>query len=59
MPERLVASIGFGVDTYHGVSHGLVLDRIEDTHLIRRTGSRIEAFRDELPRQRPARRIPH
>ncbi|MER7107516.1 DUF1152 domain-containing protein [Streptomyces sp. NPDC000229] len=155
VPERLIASIGFGVDAYHGVSHGLVLeniaalekdgaylgafsvpratregalfvdavahaqsrtpdfpsivngsiaaavegsfgdvrftsrtrgselfinplmaiyfafelegvarrclylDRIEDTHLIRQVSSRIEAFRDEVPRQRPPRRIPH
>ncbi|GAA2457198.1 DUF1152 domain-containing protein [Streptomyces lavendulocolor] len=155
VPVRLVASIGFGVDAYHGVSHGLVLeniaalerdgaylgafsvpratregalfldavahardntpdfpsivngsiaaavqgsfgdvrftsrtrgselfinplmgiyfafeleglarrclylDRIEDTHLIRQVSNRVEAFRDELPRQRPARRIPH
>ncbi len=27
-PERLVVSIGFGVDAYHGVSHGLVLENI-------------------------------
>ncbi|MFF8827785.1 DUF1152 domain-containing protein [Streptomyces sp. NPDC015131] len=155
VPERLVVSIGFGVDAYHGVSHGLVLEniaalerdgaylgafsvprasregalyldavahaqhrtpdhpsivngsiaaavrgsfgdvrfttrtrgselfvnplmalcftfeleglarrclylnRIEDTHLIRQVSSRIEEFRDELPRQRPPRRIPH
>ncbi|MEV3991326.1 DUF1152 domain-containing protein [Streptomyces sp. NPDC049837] len=155
VPERLIASIGFGVDAYHGVSHGLVLeniaalerdgaylgafsvsrttregalfvdavahaqsrtpdfpsivngsiaaavqgsfgdvrftsrtrgselfinplmsiyfafelagvarrclylDRIEDTHLIRQVSSRIETFRDEVPRQRPPRRIPH
>ncbi|ORT55048.1 DUF1152 domain-containing protein [Streptomyces sp. CB03238] len=155
VPERLIASIGFGVDAYHGVSHGLVLeniaalekdgaylgafsvprttregalfvdavahaqsrtpdvpsivngsiaaavqgsfgdvqftsrtrgselfinplmsiyfafelegvarrclylDRIEDTHLIRQVSSRIEAFREEVPRQRPSRRIPH
>ncbi len=25
-PERLVVSIGFGVDTHHGVSHGPVLE---------------------------------
>ncbi|GAA2487755.1 hypothetical protein GCM10010393_18880 [Streptomyces gobitricini] len=28
VPERLIASIGFGVDAYHGVSHGLVLENI-------------------------------
>ncbi|MEV4331163.1 DUF1152 domain-containing protein [Streptomyces sp. NPDC049597] len=27
-PERLVVSVGFGVDAYHGVSHGLVLENI-------------------------------
>lgn len=27
-PECFVASIGFGVDAYHGVSHGLVLENI-------------------------------
>lgn len=26
VPERLVVSIGFGIDAYHGVSHGLVLE---------------------------------
>ncbi|MFF3459979.1 DUF1152 domain-containing protein [Streptomyces sp. NPDC002730] len=28
LPERLVVSLGFGVDAYHGVSHGLVLENI-------------------------------
>ncbi|MGW1885429.1 DUF1152 domain-containing protein [Streptomyces sp. NPDC001970] len=28
VPERLVLSLGFGVDAYHGVSHGLVLENI-------------------------------
>ncbi|MFC9267156.1 DUF1152 domain-containing protein [Streptomyces zhihengii] len=28
LPERLVVSVGFGVDAYHGVSHGLVLENI-------------------------------
>ncbi|MFD3698201.1 DUF1152 domain-containing protein [Streptomyces sp. NPDC058646] len=28
VPERLVVSVGFGVDAYHGVSHGLVLENI-------------------------------
>lgn len=37
----------------------LYLDRIEHTHLIRQVSSAIEAFRDEIVRQRPPRRIPH
>ncbi|MCX4819822.1 DUF1152 domain-containing protein [Streptomyces sp. NBC_01142] len=37
----------------------LYLDRIENTHLIRQVSSAIEAFRDEVVRQRPPRRIPH
>jgi hypothetical protein len=37
----------------------LYLDRIENTHLIRQVSSAIEAFRDDVVRQRPPRRIPH
>lgn len=37
----------------------LYLDRIENTQLIRQVSSEIEAFRDEVVRQRPPRRIPH
>jgi hypothetical protein len=37
----------------------LYLDRIEHTHLIRQVSSEIAAFRDEVVRQRPPRRIPH
>lgn len=37
-PERLVVSIGFGVDAYHGVSHGLVLENIA---ALERAGARI------------------
>ncbi|TKA11244.1 hypothetical protein [Actinacidiphila oryziradicis] len=35
------------------------LDRLENTHLTRQISSIIEEFRDELPRQRPPRTIPH
>lgn len=37
----------------------LYLDRIENTHLIRQVSSAIADFREEVPRQRPPRRIPH
>ncbi|MFD4139743.1 MULTISPECIES: DUF1152 domain-containing protein [unclassified Streptomyces] len=37
----------------------LYLDRIENTHLIRQVSSAIAEFREEVPRQRPPRRIPH
>ncbi|MER7176300.1 DUF1152 domain-containing protein [Streptomyces mesophilus] len=37
----------------------LYLDRIEHTHLIRQVSSEIARFRDELPRTRPPRGIPH
>ncbi|MER5890134.1 DUF1152 domain-containing protein [Streptomyces sp. NPDC001941] len=39
--ERLVASIGFGVDAYHGVSHGLVLENIA---ALERDGAYLGAF---------------
>ncbi|MER6115135.1 DUF1152 domain-containing protein [Streptomyces sp. NPDC001743] len=40
-PERLVVSIGFGVDAYHGVSHGLVLENIA---ALERAGAYLGAF---------------
>ncbi|MEV1025390.1 DUF1152 domain-containing protein [Streptomyces sp. NPDC050264] len=40
-PERLVLSLGFGVDTYHGVSHGLVLENIA---ALERAGHYLGAF---------------
>lgn len=41
VPERLVVSIGFGIDAYHGVSHGLVLENIAT---LERDGSFLGAF---------------
>lgn len=41
VPERLVVSIGFGVDAYHGVSHGLVLENIA---ALDRAGAYLGAF---------------
>ena len=40
-PERLVVSIGFGIDAYHGVSHGLVLENIA---ALERDGACLGAF---------------
>ncbi|MFI6649097.1 DUF1152 domain-containing protein [Streptomyces sp. NPDC050529] len=40
-PDRLVVSIGFGVDAYHGVSHGLVLENIA---ALDRDGAYLGAF---------------
>lgn len=40
-PDRLVVSIGFGVDAYHGVSHGLVLENIA---ALERDGAYLGAF---------------
>ncbi|OII70629.1 DUF1152 domain-containing protein [Streptomyces sp. CC77] len=40
-PECFVASIGFGVDAYHGVSHGLVLENIA---ALERDGAYLGAF---------------
>lgn len=40
-PDRLVLSIGFGVDAYHGVSHGLVLENIA---ALARSGDYLGAF---------------
>ncbi|WP_345041237.1 DUF1152 domain-containing protein [Streptomyces sannanensis] len=39
--EKLVLSIGFGVDAYHGVSHGLVLENIA---ALERDGAYLGAF---------------
>ena len=41
LSERLVVSIGFGVDAYHGVSHGLVLENIA---ALERDGACLGAF---------------
>ncbi|WP_418959528.1 DUF1152 domain-containing protein [Streptomyces tritici] len=41
LTERLVVSIGFGVDAYHGVSHGLVLENIA---ALEREGAYLGAF---------------
>ncbi|WP_329123942.1 DUF1152 domain-containing protein [Streptomyces sp. NBC_01465] len=41
VPERLIVSIGFGVDAYHGVSHGLVLENIA---ALERDGAALGAF---------------
>ncbi|MGY0019191.1 DUF1152 domain-containing protein [Streptomyces sp. cg35] len=40
-PARLVLSLGFGVDAYHGVSHGLVLENIA---ALERSGDYLGAF---------------
>ncbi|MER5869483.1 DUF1152 domain-containing protein [Streptomyces sp. NPDC002044] len=45
VPERLVVSVGFGVDAYHGVSHGLVLENIA---ALEREGAYLGAF--SIPR---------
>ncbi|QIQ02292.1 DUF1152 domain-containing protein [Streptomyces liangshanensis] len=44
-PDRLVVSVGFGVDAYHGVSHGLVLENIA---ALERDGAYLGAF--SIPR---------
>jgi hypothetical protein len=49
----------FCVDAPGLVRRNLYLDRLEQTHLMRQISSIIEEFRDELPRQRPPRTIPH
>ncbi|MFD3493754.1 DUF1152 domain-containing protein [Streptomyces sp. NPDC058690] len=41
VPERLVVSIGFGIDAHHGVSHGLVLENIA---ALERDGAFLGAF---------------
>lgn len=41
VPERLVVSVGFGVDAYHGVSHALVLENIA---ALERAGAYLGAF---------------
>ncbi|MFC8829425.1 DUF1152 domain-containing protein [Streptomyces sp. NPDC057137] len=40
-PERLIVSVGFGIDAYHGVSHGLVLENIA---ALERDGAYLGAF---------------
>ncbi|WP_035849820.1 DUF1152 domain-containing protein [Kitasatospora azatica] len=40
-------------------ARNLYLDRLEQTVLMRQISTRIEEFRDELPRQRPPRAYPH
>ncbi|MGW2842203.1 DUF1152 domain-containing protein [Streptomyces sp. NPDC001493] len=39
--ERLIVSVGFGIDAYHGVSHGLVLENIA---ALERDGAYLGAF---------------
>lgn len=41
VPQRLVVSVGFGVDAYHGVSHALVLENIA---ALEREGAYLGAF---------------
>ncbi|MFD9129997.1 DUF1152 domain-containing protein [Kitasatospora sp. NPDC059571] len=45
IPERLVASLGFGIDAYHGVNHALVLENLA---ALERAGGYLGAF--SLPR---------
>ncbi|MGW6703392.1 DUF1152 domain-containing protein [Streptomyces sp. NPDC054956] len=45
VPERLVVSVGFGVDAYHGVNHALVLENIA---ALERDGAYLGAF--SIPR---------
>jgi hypothetical protein len=49
----------FCVDAPALARRNLYLDRIEDTVLMRQISSRIEEFRDELPRLRQPRAFPH
>ena len=48
-----------GVDALTLARRNLYLDRLEDTALRRQISTRIEEFRDGLPRQRPPRAYPH
>ncbi|WTE49224.1 hypothetical protein OH768_02565 [Streptomyces sp. NBC_01622] len=52
-------SLYFCVDAPGLARRNLYLDRLARTALIRQVSSRIEEFRDELPRQRPPRAYPH
>jgi hypothetical protein len=52
-------AVYFCVDAPGLARRSLYLDRLERTALIRQVSSRIEEFRDELPRQRPPRAYPH
>ncbi|MEU6380731.1 DUF1152 domain-containing protein [Streptomyces sp. NPDC046909] len=46
IPQRLVACLGFGVDSYHGVNHALVLENLA---ALDREGAYLGAF--SLPRE--------
>ncbi|MEV6107201.1 DUF1152 domain-containing protein [Streptomyces sp. NPDC051940] len=52
-------SLYFAFDLPGLAAHCHYLDRIEDTQLIRQVSRAIEDYRDELPRRRPPRAIPH
>ncbi|TJZ41602.1 DUF1152 domain-containing protein [Streptomyces piniterrae] len=52
-------SVYFAFELDGLVRRSLYLDQIEDTYLMRQISSRIEEFRERLPRQRPPRSIPH
>ncbi|MFE9605113.1 DUF1152 domain-containing protein [Streptomyces hokutonensis] len=52
-------SLYFCVDAPGLARRNLYLDRLTPTALIRQVSSRIEEFREELPRQRPPRAYPH
>lgn len=52
VPERLIVSIGFGIDAHHGVSHGLVLENIA---ALERDGAFLGA--PSRSRVRPAREL--
>jgi hypothetical protein len=52
-------SLYFCVDAPGLARRNLYLDRLENTRLTRQISALIEEFRDELPRQRPPRTIPH
>jgi hypothetical protein len=47
-PERIVACLGFGIDAYHGVNHGNVLENIA---ALDRDGAYLGAF--SIPRESP------
>ncbi|MFJ3864517.1 DUF1152 domain-containing protein [Streptomyces nigra] len=49
----------FCVDALALARRNLYLDRLEDTALMHQISTRIEEFRDGLPRQRPPRAYPH
>jgi hypothetical protein len=41
VPQRLIACLGFGIDSYHGVNHALVLENLA---ALRRDGAYLGAF---------------